>query len=129
MSLQRPLKQNERVKVYRNLHKKCLSVQGSDGKVIGHVQHIVLKEVKFVVRPAGRRRVLATNRKNVHAFAVGKVVSFQDHSNVMRHANFVRYNPYVSGTFMKLSPDKTISEPIHFSGLVQVNATGEIWAL
>ena len=127
--MQRPLKPNERVRVYRNLHKKCLSVQDSNGIVIGHVQTIVLKNVKFVVRPAGRRKVLETKRKNVHAFAVGEVVSFQDHTAVMQYNNPVRYNPYVADTFL-VRPKGAIREyPIYESNLVQINASGAIWAV
>lgn len=41
------------------------------GKVVDRREHVLLANVKFVVRPGGRKRALETGRKNVHAFAVG----------------------------------------------------------
>ena len=42
--------------VYRNLHKKCLSVQ-QDGIVRCHVDNIVLEDAEFRVSKAGQKRV------------------------------------------------------------------------
>lgn len=67
------------VGVYRNLHMgkktgcKVYSVVHS-GKVIAHVEQILLEGVEFKVRPAGRDRVRMEKRKNVHAFVTGKIV-------------------------------------------------------
>lgn len=72
------IKFGDRVKVYRNLHLgrdvgvKFYSVV-KNGLVVTHVSSIMLKDVKFVVQPAGREKVRRTGRKNVHAFVVGTV--------------------------------------------------------
>lgn len=62
------------VKVYRNLNARHswnrYSIQ-QGGLVVAHADTIVLCDVSFVVNEAGRQRVLRTQRKNVHAFAVG----------------------------------------------------------
>ncbi len=69
------MQNSERVEVYRNLNKNCFSVRAltgeNKGKVIDHVQEITLKDVKFAVQPAGRKRVLKEKQKHVNAFIRG----------------------------------------------------------
>ncbi len=92
-----------RVKVYFNLHRKLFSVVSLEahdryGKVIDHVQKIALDNAGFVVRPAGRARVLREKRKNVHAFVTGTVSAIQD--DYPGWADIVVYNPYKFSTFV-----------------------------
>ena len=83
-----------RVRCYYNLHKKCISVQHK-GKVIDHTYYIVLENVKFIVQPAGRRKVLETKNKNVHAFVEGDIVE-RGHGVEWKR---VSYNPYAADYF------------------------------
>lgn len=99
-----------RVEVYWNLHKNCYSVRalsGPDkGRVIAHVPSISLTGAEFAVQPAGRRKVLRENRKNVHAFVRGwtqfrpdgttRKVSVAPWDATTR----VTYNPYKFETFV-----------------------------
>lgn len=85
-----------RVKVYRNLHKQCLSVM-LGGHVVAHVQAITLGDVEFKVSETGRRRVIEERRKNVHAFVVGNVVSVNVLPQNTDHK--ASYNPYKAPTF------------------------------
>ena len=90
-----------KVRVYRNLHKKCLSVQAMvDGrwKVIKHVDAISLHNPVFKVSQAGRQRVLREKRKNVHAFVVGIHHEWSEHMPCGNRR--VSYNPYKADTFM-----------------------------
>lgn len=88
------------VKVYYNLHKKCLSVQQS-GLVKFHTEYIVLRDVTFKVSEAGRQRVLKEKRKNVHAFIHGYIscprviddLKYEFQGNA-------KYNPYKYSTFV-----------------------------
>jgi hypothetical protein len=48
------------------------------GKVIAHSYSVELKNASFRVQPAGRKKVLATNVKNVHAYVVGELVSMSE---------------------------------------------------
>lgn len=82
------------VRIYRNLRKNCYSVQWQ-GKVIAHVDSIVLKNVRFQVSEAGRQRVIKDKRKNVHAYIIGQVSMNAALDKGMR----VSYNPYVAGEF------------------------------
>jgi hypothetical protein len=65
----------KKVKVYRNLHKGCYSIQYK-GRVVAHADEVLIREPVFRVQPAGRKRVLRTKKKNVHAFVVGELISF-----------------------------------------------------
>ena len=44
------------------------------GKVIGHYHDLYLKDAKYLVSEAGRKRVLKEKKKNVHAGVSGFVV-------------------------------------------------------
>ncbi len=104
------MQNSERVEVYRNLHKNCFSVRAlggeNKGKVIDHVQEITLKDVKFAVQPAGRKRVLKEKQKNVHAFIRGIPTKEPlERSPEWDKAPFdVRYDPYVNESFIMRYP-------------------------
>ncbi len=106
-----------RVEVYRNLHKDCYSVRAlngeNKGKVIDYVQSITLKNAKFVVQPAGRKRVLQEKRKNVHAFVRGHITN-----EPFKGGTPVLYDPYLTDTFVfKNFDNKTVTEAqqVHLS--------------
>ena len=119
-----------RVRVYWNLHKKCYSIidwesrSSRYGRLIEdrpHRSEVWMKDVKFIVQPAGRRRVLKENRKNVHAYLEGQLgvgpapdmdTIFTD--TTMELWKSVTYNPYFMEEFRsrKLSIARTDSDPI-----------------
>jgi hypothetical protein len=108
-----------RAQVYYNLHKHCLSVVPLEGEGKGRVQHaeqIVLSDVKFSVQPKGRERVLNEQRKNVHAFVRGQIVSINQ-SPQAQVSNWipVTYNPYKYTSFVKAAT----FEPVY--------AADEVW--
>ena len=59
-----------KVEIYYNLHKNVFSVRHK-GRVIQHTSMAVIKDAEYVVRPAGRAKVLREGKKNVHAFVRG----------------------------------------------------------
>ena len=62
----------DRVKVYYNLQKDCLSVIDAEtGLLYCHAHRVELHNAKFRVQLAGRNRVIKEKRKNVHAYVVG----------------------------------------------------------
>ena len=68
-----------RVRVFRNLTRRCLSMQArtpTGWRTIAHAESVVLRDVAFRVSEAGRQRVLATGRKTVHAWAEGDLVEW-----------------------------------------------------
>lgn len=95
----------KRVRVYRNLHKKCFSVKCmKTGLVIAHVNEITLTDATFPVSQAGRNRVLKEKRKNVHAFIQGIV----DNNTLVYGNTKVCYNPYKRGNFFYCSNGREI---------------------
>ena len=56
-----------------------------------------LKDVRYLVQPAGRAKVLKERRKNVHAFLTGYLV---DRVPVPLISFDVTYNPYKHATFV-----------------------------
>ena len=64
----------KRVQVYWNIRLGRYSVRQS-GRVIDHVDSIILRDVRFNVAPAGRDKVRATGVKNVHATVTGYIAN------------------------------------------------------
>jgi len=90
-------KNERRVRVYFNLHKKCLSVQTKTEKgwrVAAHVNFLCLKQVAFKVSEAGRQMVLKQKKKNVHAFIEGNVCAWGSIEELP--STEVTYNPYLA---------------------------------
>ena len=60
------------MRVYYNLHKKCLSVMDKKTRlVIAHVDSIQLDDVRFIVSAKGLARLRKRRRKSVIAFVEG----------------------------------------------------------
>jgi len=88
---------SKRVYVYFNLHKKCWSVRQS-GRIVNHTDNVMLKDCRYLVGQAGRKKVLEEKRKNVHAGVSGYLVD--NIPNVPACAGEVTYNPYKHKTFV-----------------------------
>ena len=90
-----------KVKVYYNLHRHCWSVQDyKTRRVIGHCDSLSLKECSFKVSDAGRARVLKEGKKNVHAFVVGFLVSYELFTPEHCLDRQITYNPYKYDSFV-----------------------------
>lgn len=116
-----------KVKIYKNLHNNLYSImacQGHNkGRVIGYADRILMRDVRFEVRQSGRERVLAEQRKNVHAYVVGTLINALGY--VVRLENIpeemqlpfehdctakVLYNPYRFKSFVGETVDQTLIE-------------------
>ena len=94
----------ERVFIYFNISKKLFSIRSvATGRVIGYSSDITLEDVSFKVSAAGRKRVLAERRKNVHAGVLG-FISEEQYAGLQR----VTYNPYKNTTFIILGSDTPV---------------------
>lgn len=103
--------------VYYNLHKNCFSVK-QNGVVVLHSDVVFLSDVTFHVSEKGRQRVLAEQRKNVHATVRGLFIG-SDYSDAVidsyiKDMKEAYYNPYYVSTFI----DRETGEPVHESSLV-----------
>ena len=115
------LREGHRVKVYRNLHKKCWSVvcmeRGDNyGLVLTHVRYLSLKDCEFRVSQPGRQRVLKEKQKNVHAYVLGHVA-------VKNKVGYeVTYDPYKYKTFVMKDNGKEVnlSSSVYFDHNMKV---------
>ena len=104
-----------RVEVYFNLHKKTFSVRNcKTGLVIAHTDNIWVEDPVFVVRKAGREKVLRERKKNVHAFVRGTWMQdllVEDAQKIFDHwgaSEEVTYNPYKYDSFVTKHDAKAI---------------------
>jgi len=88
---------NKPIEVYKNLHKGCWSVR-QGGKVLFHTTYICMHDCRFVVRPAGHAKGIKEQRKNVHAFVRGYLISSRANDSLTEGIEWqkgnVTYNPY-----------------------------------
>lgn len=110
---------------YFNLHKKCWSIKALSGpfkgRVIVHATSVELLEPTCKVSEAGRQRVLATKRKNVHAGLVGQLIGFggkclvehdwgvRTHETPEGEWVAITYNPYKAPTFTRRDDGRAVT--------------------
>ena len=96
---------NKRVFVYFNLHRKLFSIRQSN-LIKGHAKQLFLHDVRYLVQPAGRAKVLKEQKKNVHAGLSGYLV--ERVPNVPDICFNVTYDPYKYETFVDCMYQKPI---------------------
>ena len=111
------------VRVYRNLNANCYSIK-QDGVVKAHADQVVLDNVTWTVSEAGRQRVIREGRKNVHAYAVGRLAAYA----YALDADAVYYNPYKVDGF-RVADGGLGSTRLTKSAAAYLNAFGESFAL
>lgn len=98
-----------KVFVYFNLHKKVFSVKALEGpmkgRVVAHRPTVHLINAEFRVSQAGRARVIAEQRKNVHAGVVGQ---WDDTVPTGYAGVAVTYNPYRFNSFVRRSDEQPV---------------------
>lgn len=109
-----------RVFCYYNLHKSCFSIKAlsgpNKGRVVKHLDLVYLKDVIFKVSEAGRQRVLATKRKNVHAGVIGELLDTPPLGTEVP----VAYDPYKYNSFVNLLNGSSI---VSANGAILINKT------
>lgn len=97
------------VEVYRNLHNGLWSVR-QKGRIVGHVERVLIYQPRFVVQESGRQRVLASGKKNVHAFVRGQYsplpAKYMD--KTLKHHERASYDPYKRDRFFMVDNGKPI---------------------
>ncbi len=108
------------VKIYRNLHKPGVvySVQ-QNGLVVGYASKLSLCGCEFLVSEAGRQRVIAEKRKNVHAFITGTLLHNMLNDGIATTP--VGYNPYFMGSFF--IKNDTMPTPVQCAAVVTIDGT------
>jgi hypothetical protein len=80
----------------------------------------VMKDVRFVVRPAGRRKTVETGARSVHAFAVGTVWTVTPCR--IPFDGRVGYNPFRNESFV----DTRTGRPVHQVAWASFNPDGTV---
>lgn len=117
----RTVSKNQKVRVYRNLHKPGVTYSIMDcrtGLVLGYSESVLLSGVAFKVSEAGRQRVLATGQKVVHAFCEGRYEGTEQARVAMNDA--VSYNPRKYSTFVRTFDES----PIHYCRVAHLGEKG-----
>jgi len=115
-----------KVQVYRNLHGGFSSKYSirQRGLVVAHCSSLELVEAEFYVSEAGRRRLLMSGRKNVHAWISGTIIN--NHGKLMVPVEKVTYQPRLYGSFIKYAVEgKSIKVvKVAEAGYVSVTSDG-----
>jgi hypothetical protein len=112
----------KKVRVYRNLHKKCLSVK-QDGIVRCHASYVSLKDCSFIVNAAGQNRVRTEKRKNVHSYIEGLIIDSKEYKNNLPYEwQPLYYNPYKTDHWVEVESGKYVA----FARLVELNTISVI---
>ena len=122
----------KRVQVYYNIRRGDYSVCQS-GRVIDHVDSIILRDVRFNVAPAGRDKARATGVKNVHATVTGFIdADLHDYMLIDCHDHdYVAYNPFKYDQFVKITArayEGFDATPVHSASYVALMPNREMRA-
>lgn len=105
----RTLTHGQEVFVYYNLHKHVFSVKDvKTGLVVAHTSVIHLENATFKVSEAGRQRVLAEKRKNVHAGVRGTFVRPEPWN--LTSVKRATYNPYLFSSFVDVASQEPLEQ-------------------
>lgn len=107
----RSLQSNSKVRVYRNLHRDCYSIQ-QHGLVVAHTQELLLHEPRFIISEAGRKRVRNEGRKNVHAYIEGMITPINTYYMHEDYTwRYMTYDPYIHSTFVDSITQEALGYP------------------
>ena len=121
-----------KVDIYRNLNvpkgqlAKWSILDRTNRKEADRTHSALVRNVKFVVQPAGRKRVLEEKRKNVHAFVRGNLLEnpwWFAHRETLaqdRDMTKVSYNPYKADHFIR----EDTGAPVYEAGMVVIAPHG-----
>lgn len=138
----RSVRDGARVKVYFNLHNHKYSAVAMNGQykglVVGHFDNVVLSGVTFVVSEAGRKRVLEERKKNVHAYAIGRLHAHAQGESLLQKKQCsydplqqIKYNPYKLSKFHARCVDDPQGEykPVDRASWVELRSNRQVHAL
>ena len=115
------------VRVFRNLTHGCYSIL-QNGRLKASARQVLLCDVEFRVRESGRQRMLKDNARNVHAFAVGRLIDYV-HAEDSRElalidGRTVTYNPHQLALFY----DEQTLIPVISAEVVHLGEEGVLYA-
>lgn len=117
---------DHRVHVFRNWKQNCYSIM-QHGVVVASARQVRLGDVEFRVRETGRERMLQRQKKNLHAYAIGRLLDFvhptQDRDLESVEGRSVFYDPYRFAYFA----DRETQALVPGADIVQLDERGVIY--
>lgn len=116
------------VRVFKNLKHGCYSIM-QRGVVRASARVVRLSDVEFRVGEKGRQRMIRERRRNVHAFAVGRLVDYvhpddsRDIAPLEGRGAF--YDPYRFGSFV----DAETQAPVTSVSVAHFDEDGVVYSL
>lgn len=105
--------------IYRCLPRKLWSVR-EGGRVVGHVDAVALSDVTFHASASGVKRIVANRRREVVAFARGRLVE----ANLWPSAVPIWFCPYSGPSFVDGD-----GEPVLQAHLAYFLSDGSCWGI
>lgn len=108
------------VRVIRNWKHDCYTIL-QNGTPKASARQVHLADVEFRVRQSGRNKMLREKRRNVHAYAVGRLIDYThpDEDRVIGNirGRAVAYDPYRAAAFVDVETDTpvTAARVVHFA--------------
>ncbi len=116
------------VRVFKNLKYGCYSIM-QRGVIRASAKQVRLSDVEFRVRESGRQRMLREKRKNVHAFAVGRLVDYVHPGDarelVRMEGRDAFYDPYRYASFV----DRETKAPVTSVRAAHFDEDGVIYSM
>lgn len=82
-----------------------------NNKVQGQSDFVLMENVELRVREGGNKRAKETGQRNVHAFCIGTILSFEpDEYKIPKNMIEIDYNPFDHESFVVKSTQKPIYE-------------------
>lgn len=96
-----------RVRIFRNLTRKCYSIQAcvaGDWRTVAHATDATLDGVSFKVSETGRQRVLSSGKKTVHAYVIGDLLGYSGAPRVTKASHEDVYGALYRATRYPAAP-------------------------
>ncbi|MGI9333387.1 MAG: hypothetical protein ACR2RL_09555 [Gammaproteobacteria bacterium] len=114
------------VRVFKNWKHGCYNIM-QEGCIKASASQVRLVDVEFRVRESGRQRMLIGNKRNVHAFAVGRLCDYVHPEDGRRlepvRGRGVHYNPRIHTSFV----DRENDSPVTRASVAHFDEAGVIY--
>ena len=111
------------VRVFKNPKHNCYSIM-QGGQIKLSAKQVRLGGAEFKVRESGRQRMLASKRRNVHAYVIGALLDHvhpaEDKSMLAIDGRTAYYNPFQYDSFV----DRETETPLQKANIVQLDEAG-----
>lgn len=107
------------VRVIRNWKHDCYTIL-QNGRAMASARQVHLADVEFLVRESGRNKMLRERKRNVHAYAVGRLIDYThpDEARAIGEigGRAIVYHPYRAAAFIDVETEApvNVASDVHF---------------